>query len=76
MENLISTLIAASVLILMALCLLAISYFITGKSRLKPGACGRAPFKNKDGSCGTESSCELCKKPEEKDEDKDKDKDI
>lgn len=72
MENLVSTLIAASVLILIALCLLGISFFLTGKSNLKPGSCGRAPFKNKDGSCGTTSSCELCKKPDSLEEEKDK----
>ncbi len=70
MENLGFTLLIASFLILFSLCLLGISFFLTGKSRLKPGACGKVPTKNlpKDDSCGNTSTCELCKKPDNKKE--------
>lgn len=68
MENITLTIVLAVILVVVAVLFLGISYLITGKSSLKPGACGRAPNKNlkKDDACGTESTCDLCKKNDEK----------
>lgn len=60
MDNLILTLTIAFVLIAIALSLLGIGWLITGKSKIKPGACGRLPNKNKDDSCGDKTLCDLC----------------
>lgn len=62
MDNLIATLIAAFILILASLALLGIGWLITGKSKIKPGACGKLPNQKKDKSCGEKSSCDLCEK--------------
>jgi len=65
MDQLIFTLIIAFIVILVALCLLGISWLITGKSKIRPGACGRTPSENRNKDCGEKSSCELCEKPED-----------
>lgn len=62
MSNLFLTLIIAFVVIVLAIASLAIGWFITGKTRLQRGACGRDPTKKQDESC--QSICELCTKPE------------
>lgn len=67
MSTLLLTLGIAFVVVIMALALLGISWLLTGKLKMKPGACGRDPTKNQeDESCGTSVNCQLCKKPEEK----------
>lgn len=67
MSTLLLTLALAFVFIVIAIALLAMSWLITGKSKMRPGACGRDPTKKqeKDDSCGTDSSCGLCKKGED-----------
>jgi hypothetical protein len=47
---------------------MGISWLITGKLKMRPGACGRDPTKKRDDEegCGTNVNCQLCKKPEEK----------
>lgn len=63
MSTLVLTLLIAFVLILIAIGLLAISWLLTGKSRIIPGACGRDPTKNRNKDCdGEDISCILCKK--------------
>ncbi|HEV8052429.1 MAG TPA: hypothetical protein VGP47_08040 [Parachlamydiaceae bacterium] len=65
MATLTLTLAIAFVIIMIALALMGISWLITGKLKMKPGACGRDPTKNKeDENCGTGVNCHLCKKPE------------
>ncbi len=65
MSTLALTLILAIAIVLAAIALLAISWLITGKSSLQPGACGRDPTKKRDNSaCGT--TCHLCETPEDK----------
>ena len=68
MSTLLFTLGIAFVIVLIAVGLLAISWLLTGKSTLKPGACGRDPTHKQDPKegCGTTVSCQLCKKPDEK----------
>lgn len=65
MSTLLLTLAIAFVIVVIALGLMAIGWLITGKSRIQPGACGRAPNrkKNEKEGCGTNISCDLCEKP-------------
>lgn len=66
MSTLVITIIIASILIELALIGLGISWLLTGKSSLRPGACGRDPTKKKD-EC-SKNSCDLCEreKPNDK----------
>jgi len=59
----------AFVFVVIALAGLALSLFITGKSSIKAGSCGRAP-KQKDKSCGTNETCSLCEKDSKTEEKK------
>ena len=59
MGNLFLTLVIAFVVIVFAIALLAIGWFISGK-RLEKG-CGRDPSKKQDNHCG---SCEVCEPTE------------
>lgn len=65
MDQLIPTLMGAFIIILIAIALLGIGWLITGKSKIKPGACGRTPSENRNKDCGESSACDLCKKPED-----------
>lgn len=66
MSTLLLTLVIAFLIILLAIGLLAIGWIITGKMKIRPGACGRDPTKKQnDEECGT-SSCNLCEKNETK----------
>lgn len=58
------TLLALSVVVIaVAVGLLALGLLITGKSKIKPGACGRDPNKKQDDEeCGKKAECGLCKK--------------
>ena len=69
MSTLLLTLAIAFVVVIVAIGLLAIGWLITGKSCLKPGACGRDPNQKK-GECDPQDTCSLCEKPEEKKKDK------
>lgn len=62
MDTLMPTLAFAFVAILIAVMLLGISLLLTGKSKIKPGACGRAPIQpNKRAEqCGQQTACQLC----------------
>lgn len=60
------TILLATGIVILALLGLAIGWLITGKSRLR-GSCGRGPKTDKDASCGTQNSCEICRK-DKKDE--------
>lgn len=68
MSTLFLTIGLAFTVVIIALALMGISWLLTGKLKIRPGACGRDPRKNRDEeeSCGTSVSCGLCKKPEEK----------
>jgi len=68
MDIFLPTLSIAFVVTLIALALLGISWLITGKLCIRPGACGRDPTKkqNTEEGCGTDVNCTLCKKPEGK----------
>lgn len=68
MDTLLLTLGIAFVVVVAALALLGISWLVTGKSKIRPGACGRDPTKKQkeDESCATTTSCHLCKHPEDK----------
>lgn len=66
MSTIIFTIIIAFIVVLSAVSLLAIGWLITGKSKIKRGACGSVPPKNRHESCPDASensnSCGLCKK--------------
>jgi len=62
MDTLFITIGIAFILVMAAVGLLAISWLFTGKSTLRPGACGRDPTKKKRPECG---SCDLCEHPTE-----------
>ncbi len=65
MSTLFLTIALACAFVLGAMALLGISWLITGKSSLKPGACGRDPTKKRDDkACG--KTCHLCEMPDEK----------
>jgi hypothetical protein len=66
MSELLVTLALAFGVVVVALAMLGISWLITGKSKLRPGACGRDPNKKRDDECGTEADCQLCKKDDKK----------
>lgn len=68
MENLLTTIFIASIVLILGLLLFAIGWLVTGKSRIQPGACGKAPNKKRvgDDSCGSTTSCTLCDKTNEK----------
>jgi hypothetical protein len=68
MDETLITLGIAFVIILIALALLGISWLITGKLKIRSGACGRNPTKTKvdEEGCGTGVNCSLCKKNEYK----------
>ena len=68
MSTLLLTLGLAFIVVMIALALMGISWLITGKLKIRPGACGRDPTKNRDEdeNCGTSANCHLCKKNEEK----------
>lgn len=68
MNTLLITLLIAFIIICLAIASLAIGWLITGKQKLKPGACGRDPNKSKDEDCGTGVNCQLCSKPKIKKE--------
>lgn len=57
-----TTVVVAFVLFLAALALVGIGWLITGKARVKFGACGRNPDKKKDEECGNKTKCGLCDK--------------
>lgn len=65
MSTLLLTLTLAFVFVMIALAFLGISWLITGKLKIRPGACGQDPTKkrNQDDSCGTKVSCHLCEQP-------------
>lgn len=68
MSTLLLTLAIAFIIVIIAIGFLAIGWLITGKSSIRPGACGRDPTKKQDSlECGpeTKSSCHLCKRPDE-----------
>lgn len=67
MSTLTLTLIIAFVLVVIALAGLAIGWLLTGKSIIRAGACGRDPTKKQDDkSCGTNTTCSLCEKQDDK----------
>ncbi|MCE5317274.1 MAG: hypothetical protein LLG04_07920 [Parachlamydia sp.] len=69
MSTLMLTLVLAFVIVIIALALLAIGWLFTGKSRIQPGACGRAPHKKRseEEGCGTSASCSICEKKDKTD---------
>jgi hypothetical protein len=60
------TIIIACIVVLLAMAILGISWLITGKLSLRPGACGRAPTKDRDEHCGKDATCGLCGKNKDK----------
>jgi hypothetical protein len=60
------TILLASVIVILALLGLGIGWLITGKSKLR-GSCGRGPNTDKDASCGTTRTCEICRKDKKDD---------
>ena len=62
MSNLVLTLGLAFIIIMIALALLALGWLLTGKSKMRPGACGRDPNQKQDENCGSNVSCQLCDK--------------
>jgi hypothetical protein len=63
MSTLTLTLLFAFALIFLSLMGLALSWLITGKWNYKLGMCGKDPNQKteKDGSCGKDKSCSLCR---------------
>lgn len=58
----------AFIVVLIAIALLGIGWLLTGKSKIHPGACGRAPSqkKNRTDDCGQKTSCQLCEHEKKK----------
>ena len=71
MGPMITTILLAFGVVVLALALLGIGWLISGKVRIIRGACGMDPNKIRDERCGRKISCEICKKPvkPEKEED-------
>lgn len=70
MSTLLTTMLLAFIVVLLAIVALTIGWLITGKQKLTPGACGRDPNKQKNDKCGSQVNCQLCDKPETKKEPK------
>lgn len=68
MSTLITILIAFG-FFLLAFALVGIGWLITGKMRVKFGACGRAPNQKKDKSCGDKAKCSLCEEEKKEKDD-------
>jgi hypothetical protein len=66
MSTVLLTLGIAFIIVMFAMSLLGISWLLTGKSRIQPGACGKDPTKKKTDSCGTSAHCQLCDKHPDK----------
>jgi hypothetical protein len=66
MSTLLVTLLISFIIVTLATALLAIGWLLTGKQKLKPGACGRDPNKQKSDGCGANQSCQLCEKHDDK----------
>ncbi|GAB4228077.1 MAG: hypothetical protein Tsb0021_05250 [Chlamydiales bacterium] len=62
MEHFWTLLLLSGSVVLIAIFLLTIGLFLSGKVRIVRGACGMDPYKLRDRQCGTsEIFCELCK---------------
>ncbi|MCB1149517.1 MAG: hypothetical protein KDK48_05065 [Chlamydiia bacterium] len=71
MSGIVTTILLATGVLLVALLFFAIGWLITGKNRIIRGACGMDPNKVRDKRCGTKDiKCDLCgtKKGEETEE--------
>jgi hypothetical protein len=68
MSTLLVTIAIAFAVIIAALAFMGISWLITGKLSMRPGACGRDPTKKRsdEEGCGSQPDCMLCKKDDEK----------
>lgn len=62
MSPLMTTILVAFIITLVAIALLSIGWLFTGKSHLRKGACGRDPHKAQDKECSTGGSCDLCER--------------
>lgn len=69
MSTLTTTIIIAFIIFAGALALIGIGWLITGKSKIRGGACGKDPHQlRKDEKCGNSSfSCQLCQNSGTKD---------
>lgn len=56
------TVLIAFFVIGVALLCLGVGLVLTGKSKIKPGACGRDPNKIREEDCGNHVSCQLCER--------------
>ncbi len=66
MTTLLLTIAIAFIIIILAVASLAIGWLITGKMKIRSGACGQDPNKKRDeASCGT-GSCNLCERDDPK----------
>ncbi|MGA8164092.1 MAG: hypothetical protein WB791_03585 [Waddliaceae bacterium] len=73
MSNALITLAVAFVIVVFSCFLLGVSKFLTGKSRLRLGMCGRDPTqtKKKGQGCGTTPHCGICGRSAEEEENTD-----
>lgn len=64
MSTLLLTIAIAFAVVILALAFMGISWLITGRLSIKPGACGRDPTKkrSKEEGCGDQPDCMLCNK--------------
>lgn len=65
MPAIVITVLIAFFVICGALVCLGVGYLLTGKPKIKPGACGRDPHKIREEGCGTSASCQLCDQNED-----------
>lgn len=66
MSTVLLTLAIAFIVVAIAIGLLSVGWLITGKAKLRAGACGRDPNKlREEEGCGTDVSCSLCEKPKD-----------
>lgn len=71
MSTLAITILLAFAVVAIALVFLGIGWLLTGKPRIIRGACGMDPNKVRDERCGSDISCEVCKKPVKQDSEND-----
>lgn len=68
MSQILTTILIAFALVILAIALMGIGWLITGKSKLRGGMCGRLPSKKSDGDtgCDTQTGCGICGKTDDK----------
>lgn len=67
MSTFLLTLAIAFIVVVIAIAFLAFGWLVTGKSKIRPGSCGRDPTKKRDDEDCSKSACNLCEREKKND---------